>query len=60
MGRRAKLSNIRQRLNRITKIPKEYRKKAPPIPPSVKIELSPRCNYNCEPNLKETKALLYR
>jgi MoaA/NifB/PqqE/SkfB family radical SAM enzyme len=39
--------SITKRLNRITKIPKEYLTETPPVPKSVKIELTPRCNYNC-------------
>lgn len=39
--------SIRKRLNRITKISQEYLTITPPAPKSVKIELSPRCNYKC-------------
>ncbi len=39
--------SIRKRLDGIQRIPKEYRCIAPPAPKSVKIELSPRCNYHC-------------
>lgn len=39
--------SIRERLDRITKISKNYLTVTPPIPKSVKIELSPRCNYKC-------------
>lgn len=39
--------SITKRLERIIKIPKEYLTETPPVPKSVKIELSPRCNYNC-------------
>lgn len=39
--------SIRQRLNGITQIPKEYLSEAPPCPKSVKIELTASCNYRC-------------
>jgi MoaA/NifB/PqqE/SkfB family radical SAM enzyme len=38
---------ITERIDRITRIPPEYLKAAPPAPRSVKIEISPRCNYRC-------------
>lgn len=40
--------SIRQRLNGIVKIPQDYRRPDPPCPKSVKIELTPRCNYHCQ------------
>lgn len=39
--------SIRKRLDGVTKIPKEYACVTPPAPKSVKIELTPRCNYKC-------------
>ena len=38
---------ITDRIDAITRIPPEYLKAAPPAPKSVKIEISPRCNYRC-------------
>lgn len=38
---------ITVRIDRITKIPEEYLKTVLPAPKSVKIELSPVCNYRC-------------
>jgi MoaA/NifB/PqqE/SkfB family radical SAM enzyme len=38
---------ITDRIDAVTRIPLEYRKGAPPAPKSVKIEISPRCNYRC-------------
>jgi MoaA/NifB/PqqE/SkfB family radical SAM enzyme len=38
---------ITDRIDNITRIPGEYLKAAPPAPRSVKIEISPRCNYRC-------------
>ena len=38
---------ITERIDSITRIPPEYMKAAPPAPKSVKIEISPRCNYRC-------------
>src|SRR5688572_26228041 len=38
---------ITDRIDRITLIPAEYLRPAPPAPRSVKIEISPRCNYRC-------------
>ncbi len=40
--------SIRQRLNRITVIPADYRSTTPPVPKSVKIEITQRCNYRCQ------------
>jgi hypothetical protein len=39
--------SIRKRLDGITKISKDYMTITPPCPKSVKIELTPRCNYKC-------------
>lgn len=33
---------------RVLRIPPEYMKDAPPAPRSVKIEITPRCNYRCQ------------
>lgn len=38
---------ITARIDAITKIPPEYQKAELPAPKSVKIEISPRCNYRC-------------
>lgn len=38
---------ITERIDNITRIPPEYRCPKPPAPKSVKIEISPRCNYRC-------------
>ena len=38
---------ITDRIDAVTKIPPEYRKAELPAPISVKIEISPRCNYRC-------------
>ena len=38
---------ITSRIDAITKIPEAYRKATLPAPKSVKIEISPRCNYRC-------------
>jgi hypothetical protein len=38
---------ITERIDNITKIPPEYMKAKLPAPKSVKIELSPKCNYRC-------------
>ena len=38
---------ITDRIDAITRIPEERRRAAPPAPKSVKIEVSPRCNYRC-------------
>ena len=40
-------TTITQRIDRITEIPPALMKAAPPAPRSVKIEISPRCNYRC-------------
>jgi len=41
------MRRITQRIDSITRIPPEYLAPAPPAPRSVKIEISPRCNYRC-------------
>lgn len=38
---------ITDRIDAVTKIPEKYLRPAPPAPKSVKIEISPRCNYRC-------------
>jgi MoaA/NifB/PqqE/SkfB family radical SAM enzyme len=38
---------IRERLNKVQKLSPEVMTETPPIPRSVKIELTSRCNYNC-------------
>lgn len=41
------MKTITDRIDDTTRIPPEYLKAAPPAPRSVKIEISPRCNYRC-------------
>ena len=38
---------ITERIDNITRIPPEFMHARPPAPKSVKIEISPRCNYRC-------------
>jgi len=38
---------ITERIDSITRIPPERLRASPPAPRSVKIEISPRCNYRC-------------
>jgi MoaA/NifB/PqqE/SkfB family radical SAM enzyme len=38
---------ITDRIDNVTRIPPDCLKAAPPAPKSVKIEISPRCNYRC-------------
>lgn len=38
---------ITDRIDAVTRIPEKYLHAAPPAPKSVKIEISPRCNYRC-------------
>ena len=38
---------ITQRIDRITRLTDDHRKAAPPIPKSVKIELTARCDFQC-------------
>ncbi|MBX3664549.1 MAG: radical SAM protein [Burkholderiales bacterium] len=38
---------ITERIDNITRIPPAYHRAKPPAPKSVKIEISPRCNYRC-------------
>ena len=39
------MENITERIDNVTKIPPKYLQAAQPAPKSVKIEISPRCNY---------------
>ncbi len=41
------MKTITDRIDDTTRIPDSYLKAAPPAPRSVKIEISPRCNYRC-------------
>jgi radical SAM protein with 4Fe4S-binding SPASM domain len=41
------MKTITERIDDTTRIPAAYLKAAPPAPKSVKIEISPRCNYRC-------------
>jgi MoaA/NifB/PqqE/SkfB family radical SAM enzyme len=41
------MKTITDRIDDTTRIPPSYLKAAPPAPRSVKIEISPRCNYRC-------------
>ena len=41
------MSTITERIDNTTRIPPDYLSAAPPAPKSVKIEISPRCNYRC-------------
>jgi MoaA/NifB/PqqE/SkfB family radical SAM enzyme len=41
------MNSITDRIDQITKIPPKYLNAALPAPKSVKIEISPRCNYRC-------------
>lgn len=38
---------ITDRIDAVTRIPEAWRRPDPPAPKSVKIEISPRCNYRC-------------
>ena len=38
---------ITDRIDAVTKVPPEFQKAVLPAPKSVKIEISPRCNYRC-------------
>lgn len=38
---------ITERIDAVTRIPQKYLCDRPPAPKSVKIEISPRCNYRC-------------
>lgn len=41
------MNSITERIDSITKVPPSHLRAAPPAPRSVKIEISPRCNYRC-------------
>jgi MoaA/NifB/PqqE/SkfB family radical SAM enzyme len=41
------MATITDRIDNITRIPDTYLRARPPAPRSVKIEISPRCNYRC-------------
>ena len=41
------METITNRIDKVTHIPKQYLKQAPPSPRSVKIELTGKCNYRC-------------
>ncbi|MEK6591685.1 MAG: hypothetical protein AABZ67_01255, partial [Pseudomonadota bacterium] len=41
------MKSITERIDNVTRIAPDYLKAAPPAPKSVKIEISPRCNYRC-------------
>ena len=41
------MANITDRIDEVTKIPAKYMHAKLPGPKSVKIEISPRCNYRC-------------
>ena len=41
------MATITERIDNVTKIPPAYLKAELPAPKSVKIEISPRCNYRC-------------
>lgn len=41
------MATITERIDSTTRIPASHLKPSPPAPRSVKIEISPRCNYRC-------------
>jgi MoaA/NifB/PqqE/SkfB family radical SAM enzyme len=41
------MTDITERIDNTTRIPPQWLKADPPAPRSVKIEVSPRCNYRC-------------
>ena len=41
------MATITERIDNVTGIPPQWLHAAPPAPHSVKIEISPRCNYRC-------------
>lgn len=41
------MAAITERIDSVTRIPEDHLRAAPPAPKSVKIEISPRCNYRC-------------
>ena len=42
-----RMTTITERIDNVTKIPPKHLHASPPAPKSVKIEISPRCNYRC-------------
>lgn len=42
-----RLNSITARIDRITQLTSEYRSPTPPVPKSVKIELTARCDFQC-------------
>jgi len=56
------MKTISQRIDAITHLPPEYRSVTPPVPKSVKIELTGLCNFKCSfcarsDRLRKTKAM---
>ncbi len=47
MIRTTTFGSITERIDAITRIPPNYRTTTPPVPRSVKIELTARCDFNC-------------
>ena len=47
---------ITERIDAVTAIPESHRRVDPPAPRSVKIELSPRCNFRCQYCALRTRA----
>ncbi len=45
--RRFRMAQITDRIDNVTRIPADFLKARLPAPKSVKIEISPRCNYRC-------------
>lgn len=43
----AQPATITERIDNVTAIPPDFRVATPPAPKSVKIEISPRCNFRC-------------
>src|SRR5688572_1799964 len=41
------MATITERIDATTSIPRRFLRADPPAPRSVKIEISPRCNYRC-------------
>ena len=41
------MAKITERIDRITRLDEEQRSSAPPLPRSVKIELTARCDFQC-------------
>ena len=47
LSRKRAMASITDRIDNVTRIPPAYLNAALPAPKSVKIEISPRCNYRC-------------